>query len=327
MEGKGGGLALFCNDTVGIDLITFGSHHIDVIVSDGLGIKWRNTFVYGEPHPQDRPKFWKLIKRIRPMSAEPWLMAGDFNEALFQLERISVRRRNERRMTDFRDTLYVCNLHDLGFTGTPWTYDNKQSGTKNVRVRLDRAIACPAWTTLFPHANVCHLISSRSDHCPILISLDKDDHQTHRYRPQRYEAMWERDPTLDTCVEEAWKHHRPAACLEDIQKKLAGTMESLCEWDRNKFGSVNKEIKALKDRLGRLQNGDYLRNQTEIGAIKVRLDEILLREEIMWRQRSRVVWLKEGEQNTSFFHRKVSGRAKKNKISKLRRADGTMTSK
>jgi hypothetical protein len=115
--------------------------------------------------------------------------------------------------------------------------------------------------------------------------------------------------------------------LEDIQKKLAGTMESLCEWDRNKFGSVNKEIKALKDRMGRLQNGDYFRNQTEIESIKVRLDEILLREEIMWRQRSRVVWLKEGEQNTSFFHRKASGRAKKNKISKLRRADGTMASK
>jgi hypothetical protein len=53
------------------------------------------------------------------------------------------------------------------------------------------------------------------------------------------------------------------------------------------------------------------------------LDEWLYREEMMWRQRSRVVWLREGDKNTEFFHRKATWRRKKNKIAKLKRDDGS----
>jgi hypothetical protein len=53
------------------------------------------------------------------------------------------------------------------------------------------------------------------------------------------------------------------------------------------------------------------------------MDELLIREELMWLQRSRVAWLKEGDRNTSFFHRKVSHRARKNKIKKLKHTNGS----
>jgi hypothetical protein len=55
------------------------------------------------------------------------------------------------------------------------------------------------------------------------------------------------------------------------------------------------------------------------------MDELLYMEEIMWLQRS-PVWLREGDRNTKYFHRRASNIRKKNRISKLKRSDGTWTS-
>jgi hypothetical protein len=65
-----------------------------------------------------------------------------------------------------------CGLVDLGFHGLRWTYNNKQPGERNFRVRLDRAIASTNWSQLFPNASVEHLVSPRLDHCPLLIQMD-----------------------------------------------------------------------------------------------------------------------------------------------------------
>lgn len=67
-------------------------------------------------------------------------------------------------MKAFRDVLSECNLHDLVFKGVCWTYNNNQSGDKNVRVRLDRVVTLPEWQDNFSDACVNHLTSPRSDH-------------------------------------------------------------------------------------------------------------------------------------------------------------------
>jgi hypothetical protein len=54
------------------------------------------------------------------------------------------------------------------------------------------------------------------------------------------------------------------------------------------------------------------------------MSELLSREEIMMKQRSRLDWLKEGDRNTSFFHSKARERAQVNRISALRKEDGTI---
>jgi hypothetical protein len=52
-------------------------------------------------------------------------------------------------MTAFRNCLEMCQLVDLGFSGYPYTHDNKRNGRANVQVRLDRAVADNAWHNLF----------------------------------------------------------------------------------------------------------------------------------------------------------------------------------
>ncbi|KAK1682906.1 hypothetical protein QYE76_043754 [Lolium multiflorum] len=120
--------------------------------------------------------------------------------------------------------------------------------------------------------------------------------------------MWERDHTLQGIIETAWSHGRPCTSLQDLSTKLASTQEELKEWSHKKFGSVNRRAKKLRKKLGK--------------KLTAELDEILLREELMWRQRSRVTWLKEVDRNTRYFHKKATWRQKKNYVNKLKDRNG-----
>lgn len=68
--------------------------------------------------------------------------------------------------------------------------------------------------------------------------------------------------------------------------------------------------------------GDPNATRQETRLITDRMDELLFREEMMWLQRSRIAWLREGDRNTSYFHRQAVWRARKNKIKKLKGEDG-----
>lgn len=50
-------------------------------------------------------------------------------------------------------------------------------------------------------------------------------------------------------------------------------------------------------------------------------EERLKQEEMLWRQKSRVQWLKQGERNTSFFHKSTIQHRACNRILSLKKAD------
>jgi hypothetical protein len=324
-DGKGGGVALFWDESIEVDLLGVGSRCIDVCIKNmPIEIKWRCTFVYGEPCASQRKNMWDLLRRIKPNATGPWLMAGDFNEALWQGEHFSKSRRNEKQMLEFREVLSHCDLHDLGFVGLPWTFDNKQKGDRNVRVRLDRAVACPEWMHYFKDYRVEHLVSPRSDHSPLLISFSDTPADKYHKPCRRYEAFWERENSLGEEIEGAWNGQRPAQNMQDIGKKLDGLMDTLQTWSKRTIGSVPRKLEKLRKRLQVISKYHDEYSVEEKRRISLEMNELLAKEEVMWKQRSRVDWLNSGDQNTSYFHRKASWRSKKNNITQLSDGDGNI---
>lgn len=58
-----------------------------------------------------------------------------------------------------------------------------------------------------------------------------------------------------------------------------------------------------------------------------RLNELLLHEEVYWKQRAKTFWLAEGDENTKFFHATASARRKTNRITHLDTDDGMRVEK
>ena len=306
-DGLSGGLALFWDEKLQVTVLDSCARYIDVRIVDVANDKsWRTTFVYGEPRVENRHLMWSSLSQLRAVSLEPWLVCGDFNEAMWQHEHMSRAQRSENQMGLFRDCLLACELWDLGFSGYPFTYDNGQMGERNVRVRLDRASADEGWRELFPAAQVVHLATSCSDHCPIVVRLALVDSRRTRASP-RYEIMWERNPTLSEVVASGWRKSKPAGNLAAVRDALHEMMNGLRAWSKKNFGHVVTELEKLRSELADLQLKDA--DRSLIRQKMAQLDELLYREEMMWLQRSCITWLKEGERNTAYLHRRALWRA------------------
>ncbi|CAD6237595.1 unnamed protein product [Miscanthus lutarioriparius] len=104
-----------------------------------------------------------------------------------------------------------------------------------------------------------------------------------------------------------------------VSKHLGG-------WETSTFGSVIRELKGLKEGLEWLRSDSHrLGPSHKVIKIADRIVELNHREEVMWKQCSRVTWLTEGDWNTHFFHLRSSQRRWRNKISKLKMVDGSFT--
>ena len=191
----------------------------------------------------------------------------------------------------------------LGFSGLPFTYDNKQRGRKNVRVRLDRAVADNRWRDIFGEARVVHKVSPCSDHCPLMLQCVKEETNHVRTNFRRYETFWERDESLPERVAEAWRSAGQKFSLGDIRSGLAKLMTELHAWSKKKFGNITNELEKSRTRLEELMSMNADRN--EIRKESDHMQELLYREEMLWMQRSRIDWLREGDRNTIFFHRQA----------------------
>ncbi|KAL0408772.1 UNVERIFIED_CONTAM: hypothetical protein Sradi_1811600 [Sesamum radiatum] len=159
-RGRSGGLALFWQKSAEVQLQSFSRFHIDVSCRFCESEEWwRFTGFYGEPDVGKRENSWRILKRLHSQSIRPWLCAGDFNEILEHAEKEGGPMRAEWQIRNFRNCLSECELHDLRFKGTSFTWCNNQQEPFTVRERLDRACSNLAWLQFFPNTSVQHIQS------------------------------------------------------------------------------------------------------------------------------------------------------------------------
>jgi hypothetical protein len=100
------------------------------------------------------------------------------------------------------------------------------------------------------------------------------------------------------------------ADLGDVANNLSGVMDSLHAWSGRTTGCIPKEIERKRTLLEKISMKSDEKSRKKIRQINIEIDELLEKEEICWRQRSRINWLRAGDRDTQYFHRKATWRAK-----------------
>ena len=170
---RNGGLALFWNKEVDVEKKNYNQRHINVeVCSEPSGQAWKFTGFYGNFEPRKWRKGWSLLRYLSSLNLQAWLYLSDFNEITEDSEKFGAALRHRWQMENFNNTLALCRLQDLGYLGAKFTWCNYREDDHFIQERIDRAMATPEWSDLFP-VKVEVLANRSSDHPPLLISFKK----------------------------------------------------------------------------------------------------------------------------------------------------------
>lgn len=164
-----------------------------------------------------------------------------------------------------------------------------------------------------------------SDHHPLLLTTMADVQQRGRKKEIfRVEEMWFRDETCLQICTSAWTCEQLVPSPNNLSKRLQNCRDALQEWESSHFGNVSKQLNDCRKEWDAHQRetGGNVNHEVQ-RRMERQMESLLKKEEVMWKQRSRASWLKEGDRNTSYFHRTANGRHKRKLIDHLHLEDGS----
>ncbi|XP_060170566.1 uncharacterized protein LOC132601498 [Lycium barbarum] len=241
--------------------------------------------------PPDHPS-----SMSRPDGGPGWLIGGDFNVVLNYEEKIEGNPIQPQDIEEFAFCINSCELEEVKFKGSPFTWWNGRADEACLFERLDRMLVNSRLLGNFGNIEVEHLARTGSDHAPLLFRLN-----------------WS-----------TWEHEDPFINFKCKIKKLKVV---LSKWSRKMFGDIFKQL-IIREKIVGLKEELFEQNPSQVNRMvlqkaQAETKRYLNYEEEYWRQKSGLDWFVDGDKNTRFFHNLVKGRRKKLQIKRIQNSDGS----
>ncbi|XP_020262542.1 uncharacterized protein LOC109838519 [Asparagus officinalis] len=277
---------------------------------------WTFTFtsVYAPIDREDKAVCWWELSRLRQIFEGPWVICGDFNATLSSEER-NGRKGSIKDINSFKSFVSSNYLIDLPLSGRSFTWSNNRQDP--ALARLDRFLVCAEWDKNHPLSLQFSPPSVGSDHFPIILDSRGIKPNTPMFK---FEKSWFHNITFVPFIETSWKSFScQGTPVDKFITKLKLLKRRIKWWRKNVHESISSRKNTL---LSKIHSIDLIEEQRSLSPTE--LDErkafqssfasIIQEEESYWHQRSRIQWLKEGDTNTSFFHRTASTHKRSNHI-------------
>ncbi|XVE49479.1 hypothetical protein DITRI_Ditri01bG0085600 [Diplodiscus trichospermus] len=167
-------------------------------------------------------------------------------------------------------------------------------------------------------SSVEFLATEVSDHCPAFIQLKPEVRSVPK--PFRFFNFWTKHEGFLKIVENRWDECVMGNHMNVLHIKLKRLKRVLKDFNMEMFGSLlclvskkKKELAAVQDSvLKDPQNNDLVILESKLSKELQNLLEA--DQKSFYRQKARVTWIHEGDQNTSFFHKTVNAKKNMNTI-------------
>ncbi|XP_038988000.1 uncharacterized protein LOC120112515 [Phoenix dactylifera] len=129
-------------------------------------------------------------------------------------------------------------------------------------------------------------------------------------------------------VRKAWNAPVRGDAIYRVSRRLELTRRRLQRCNRKEVGNIFRKTEEEEEVIARLQSLEVQRgglSEEEMGELRSHLalhNSLLRQQEILWRKKSRVQWILEGDQNTRFFHQATVIRRHQNRIRVIKDEDG-----
>ena len=270
-------------------------------VSDGL--EWVGTGLYGPTNDESWHELWDELRNVRKKWGFPWCVFSDFNMVRLPSERLGGTRLTSYMM-DFLDFIEESHLVNLPLGGGQYIWSK---GSKNLAMsQIDRFLISSDWEDFYPEVIQKLMPRPLSDYYPILLEVGSMLRGKILFR---FENMLLESEGFVDRVHRWWSSYSfsgpPSYILACKPKALKADLK---KWNLLEFGNVGCKQNHLLGQLAALNSrecsGGLSSSEIDLrGSHILDLEKLAHFEETFWRKKSRVLLLKEGDNNTKFFHK------------------------
>lgn len=267
------------------------------------------SFVYAKCSRPLRKELWQDLLYFQESNHLPWMIGGDFNVVAAAHEKRGPKAINQGDVHDFNSFILDAGLSDAGFQGNDFTWCNDLHSSENTWERLDRVMYDNSFLQFAPSLSVAHLTRTHSDHCPLLLSLHNRLASPSSFK---FFRMWTTHDTFMQTVENSWNEVITGEPFIVLHRKLKRLKLVLKKWNKEIFGNIHATKFALETKVAMLENQIQQQwtamESTALQSARIQLEKVLDCEELFLQDQARILWAKDGDRNTSFFHHLLKAR-------------------
>ncbi|KAL0294828.1 UNVERIFIED_CONTAM: hypothetical protein Sangu_3209400 [Sesamum angustifolium] len=254
------------------------------------------TVVYGANDSVSRRGLWQsLVTLADSISDEPWIVGGDFNTVVDMSEVCGASADIHLAMNEFRDCILGTGLIHLPVQGELFSWHNCSEGDRSLWKRLDRLLVNDAWLRLWPNSHYQCLNARTSDHSPLVLRGDTDNHMVSMFRFDNYLTM---SSEFIPLVQNVWRHRIEGTSMYAVTRKLRA-LKPVFRTLRKKKGTFSVNVKLAAEFLATVQQLLQIdRHNTLLLCLEKCCKLVFFKatklEQVMLQQRAKIQWLKGG---------------------------------